>query len=327
MDIWRSLLRFLRGRQRLVKKHEETSPAPLTSALNSSVRDRLGAEGEPAPLGWPPGHFYSPIPALEEIRRNEEKIFTMPAQITGVDLRQEEQLRLLDAIQHYYGELPFGDHQQERLRYHFVNDYYSYGEAIILYCMMRHLQPRRIVEIGSGYSSAAILDTNELFFADAISCTFVEPHPERLLSLLKETDKKKATIIQENLQAVDMSLFAELTRNDILFIDSTHVSKINSDVNFIFFGLLPALQEGVCIHFHDIYYPFEYPKKWIYEGRAWNEAYVLRAFLQYNATFEIEFFNSFLAHFHREKFLTMPLFLKNPGSSIWIRKASVSREI
>lgn len=202
-----------------------------------------------------------------------------------------------------------------------MNDYYSYGEGIILFCMIRHIQPKRIIEVGSGFSSAVILDTNELFFNYAISCTFIEPHPERLVSLIKKGDKNRIKIIQKKLQDVDINIFSDLSAGDILFIDSTHVSKVGSDVNCIFFKILPYINSGVYVHFHDIYYPLEYPKEWIYEGRAWNEAYLLRAFLQYNDSFKIQFFNSFLAHLYRDKLIQdMPLFMKNPGSSIWIKK-------
>ena len=87
------------------------------------------------------------------------------------------------------------------------------------------------------------------------------------------------------------------------------------------FKKLPKLKKGVLIHFHDIFFPFEYPKEWVYEGRSWNEAYILRAFLQYNDAFKIRFYNSFFAKFHREKLLSdMPVCIKNTGASIWIEK-------
>jgi hypothetical protein len=187
--------------------------------------------------------------------------------------------------------------------------------------MIRHLQPKRIIEVGSGYSSCVTLDTNELFLDNSVSCTFIEPYPQLLQSLLKEGDAEKINIVQQNLQDIGTNIFSELSEGDILFIDSTHVSKIHSDVNFIFSELLPCLKKGVYIHFHDIFYPFEYPKEWIYQGRAWNEVYLLRAFLQYNTNFEIQFFNSYLGHLHRDIFINdMPLCSKNPGTSIWLKK-------
>jgi hypothetical protein len=187
--------------------------------------------------------------------------------------------------------------------------------------MMLHVKPKRIIEIGSGYSSCVSLDTNELFFHDSISCIFIEPYPELLYSLLKRSDFENIKIIAGNLQDIELHTFTQLSAGDILFIDSTHVSKVDSDVNYILFKILPVLQSGVYIHFHDIYFPFEYPKEWVYQGRAWNEAYLLRAFLQYNHDYEIVTFNSFLGCFHPETISRlMPLCAKNPGSSIWIRK-------
>jgi hypothetical protein len=118
-------------------------------------------------------------------------------------------------------------------------------------------------------------------------------------------------------------LFDQLNENDILFIDSTHVSKTNSDVNKILFEILPRLKRGVLIHFHDIFYPFEYPKEWVlqWNGFGWNEDYILKAFLMYNNQFKIVMFNTFLEHFHKEWFKeNMPLCLENEGGSIWLQK-------
>jgi predicted O-methyltransferase YrrM len=270
----------------------------------------------------PPGHFYSPIPDLNEIKQNEEKLFHVrPRTIPGVELNEEGQIRLFDEFKGYYAALPFTAEKTKGLRYYFENPAFSYADGIFLYSMIRHVKPKRIIEVGSGYSSAAMLDTNELFFGNSIECKFIEPYPELLMSLMKENDQKSVRIISAKLQDVDLNEFSSLTAGDILFIDSTHVSKTNSDVNYVFFELLPSLSEGVYIHIHDIMFPFEYPKDWVYEGRAWNEAYLLRAFLQYNSAFEVVFFYNFLQHFHRDRFAAeMPLVLKNSGGSIWLRK-------
>jgi predicted O-methyltransferase YrrM len=271
---------------------------------------------------FPPGHFYSPIPSIEEIRRKESIIYgKMPETIPGIDLNEEEQLRLLDEFEAYYRELPFPETKVKHLRYFFQNEAYSYSDAICLYCMIRHAKPQTIIEVGSGYSLCVTLDTNDVFFEGSIKTVFIEPYPELLLSLIKKEDAARINLISKNLQEVELDLFCSLRENDILFIDSTHVGKIDSDVNYIFSKILPILKSGAYIHFHDVFYPFEYPKEWIYEGRAWNEAYVLRAFLQYNKSFEIILFNTFMEHFHRDTFeKNLPLCLKNTGASIWIRK-------
>ncbi|MEP0980172.1 class I SAM-dependent methyltransferase [Leptolyngbya sp. FACHB-17] len=273
-------------------------------------------------LGWEPGHFYSPIPSLDEVRSREYEIFgEVPRQLAGIDLNEQEQLDWFKQLVPYYAQQPFQDTKQSNLRYFFDNPNYSYGEAILLYCMIRHLQPRKIIEIGSGYSSCVSLDTNELFFDGAIACTFIEPYPQLLLSLMKESDQAQTKVLSSPLQEIDPAVFTSLEAGDILLIDSTHVSKVGSDVNCIFFQILPQLNSGVYIHLHDIFYPFEYPKEWIYQGRAWNENYLLRAFLQYNERFKIILFNSFLGCFYHDRLRReMPLCAKNPGTSFWMRK-------
>ena len=270
----------------------------------------------------PPGHYYSPIASLSEVRSNEERIFgIIEEEIPGVDLWEAEQLDLLNHFRKYYAELPFGSYKQENLRYCFENPSYSYSDAIFLYCMMRHIRPKKIVEVGSGYSSCVILDTNELFFGNEISCTFIDPYPQLLLSLIKNSDKDRIEILQKRLQDIEVEKFCMLSAGDMVIIDSTHVSKVDSDVNYIFFKLLPHTNRGIYVHFHDVFYPFEYPKEWIYEGRAFNEDYMLRAFLQYNKAFKVVLFNHFMELFHRDKFLKeMPLCLKNCGGSIWIKR-------
>ncbi len=273
-------------------------------------------------VGFPPGHFYSPLPDIVQIRKKEGKLWGEPPDsVAGIDLNVGEQLSLLKKFHGYYQDLPFSDQKKHDLRYYFANDFYSYSDAIFLYSMIRHLKPKRIVEIGSGFSSCLILDTNELFFQERIACTFIDPYPERLFSLIKNEDKENITIIRKELQDVNLGIFRELGKDDILFVDSTHVAKIGSDVNLIFFDILPVLNQGVYIHFHDIFYPFQYPKEWIYEGRAWNEAYILRAFLQYNTHFRITFFSNFLFHFYPDLILKrMPLCRRNPGAQLWIRR-------
>jgi hypothetical protein len=270
----------------------------------------------------PPGHFYSPIPDLDELHNLDwESIGGVSKNIPGIELNDEEQLELLKRFSGFYREMPFKAEKQEGLRYYFENPAYSYSDAILLHCMIRHLEPNRIIEVGSGFSSCMILDTNDLFFDGSISTTFIEPYPELLLSLLRDSDQGKVKTIPSRLQDVDLTVFDALVENDILFIDSTHVSKINSDVNRIFFDILPRLSSGVYVHFHDIFFPFEYPKEWLLEGRAWNEAYMLKAFLQFNHAFHPVLMNTFMSKFHASFFReNMPLCLKNTGGSIWLRR-------
>jgi predicted O-methyltransferase YrrM len=298
--------------------------ASLRSPLGHHIQGRLNLA---AWLFAPSGHFYSPIPSLVQVRRDEQRIFsTAPRELTGIDLNEEQQLLLLGHFQQYYDSQPFSAEKAANRRYFFDNPNYSYSDAIFLYCMIRFVRPRRIVEVGSGYSSCLILDTNEIFFGNRIACKFIEPYPKLLRALLRKDDFNRIDVLDTRIQDAPLECFRALEAGDILFIDSTHVSKVGSDVNYIFSEVLPVLRPGVYVHLHDIFYPFEYPKEWIYEGRAWTEAYLLRAFLAFNSAYEIVLFNSFLERFHRERFFhMMPLCLKNEGGSIWLRRTDNAR--
>jgi predicted O-methyltransferase YrrM len=277
----------------------------------------------------PPGHFYSPIPDIKEIQEKSTILFDRSkANILGIDGRLDAQIKLASEFAAYYKDIPFPDGQTKGCRYYLDNGYFSYGDGVTLYSMMRRFEPKRIIEVGSGFSSAAMLDVNDKFFNGSIEFTFIEPNPDRLFGLLGAQDKERFRVLQEPVQGISESIFANLRENDILFIDSSHVAKTGSDVLHLIFKILPKLNEGVIVHFHDILWPFEYPSLWLDQGRAWNEIYLVRAFLQYNSAFRILYFNSMMEIQHDE-FLRreMPLAMKTPSSSIvpgntslWISK-------
>jgi len=273
----------------------------------------------------PPGHFYSPIPDLAEVERKSGLLFaTDPRDLPGIDIREAQQLELLEQCVDFYREQPFTAGRTEANRYFFENPAYSYSDAIFYYLMLRRYRPRRLIEVGSGYSTCIALDTRERFLNGSPEITCIEPYPELVRSLMRPSDAQRVTIRAEALQEAPLSLFESLGENDVLFIDSTHVSRIGSDVNRLFFEILPRLRPGVLIHVHDVFYPFEYPRHWIMEGRAWNEIYVLRAFLEFNDRFEIVLFNTYLTQnqrpFIQERF---PLCLANEGGSLWFRRVGV----
>lgn len=271
---------------------------------------------------FPAGHFYSPIVSVDNIKKREIEIWKTDEndKINGIDLRTEEQIKLLNDFIKYYKELPFKSEKQTNTRYYFENGYYSYTDSIILYSIIRHFTPKRIVEIGAGFSSAVMLDTNSLFFNDKIQLTFIEPYPERLFSLMLKDDRKNVTVLESDVQSVPLDTFKPLQAGDILFVDSSHVIKTDSDVNHILFNILPILQIGVLIHFHDVFYPFEYPKEWVMGGYNWNENYFLKAFLMYNNKFKIRIFSNYLHKYYKEAFNEMPLCYKQIGGHLWIEK-------
>jgi predicted O-methyltransferase YrrM len=270
----------------------------------------------------PPGHFYSPMPSIPEVTRDSERLFGPPPRtIPGIDLNETGQLAMLEEIKRHYPDLSFPVRKSPDRRYYYENSMYTYSDVIFLSGMLRHARPKRIVEVGSGYSSAAMLDTIDLHLDGQVQCTFIEPYPDRLLSLLRPEDLGRVRIIKERVQDVGLAPFLALDRNDILFIDSSHAMKIGSDVNYLLGEILPQLRLGVYVHVHDIFYPFEYPEAWVTEGRAWNEAYGLRAFLAFNESYKIVLFNTFLERFHRGVFeRDMPLCLLNEGGSIWLQR-------
>jgi predicted O-methyltransferase YrrM len=284
-------------------------------------RDQLRADLAHWKTWMSPGHFYSPIPSLDEVRAREAELFgAPPPSLPAIDLRDDAQVALVKELARFDAELPFPRTQSPESRYWFENWAYSYADAIFLYSMLRHVRPRRVIEVGSGFSSAAMLDTADRWLPET-SFTFIDPDTSTLDALLRPADRERVSIIRARLQDVPLTTFDALAANDILFIDSTHVSKTGSDVNRIIFDILPRLAPGVHVHFHDVFYPFEYPKEWVYEGRAWNEDYILRAFLEFNSAFEIVLFGTWLARFHRELLAQlMPLTLENPGGSLWLTR-------
>ncbi len=270
----------------------------------------------------PPGHYYSPIVQMDDIKEREDFIWKNEDVdgIAGIDLNSKKQLELVHQYNQYYKELPFDALKKEGIRYFYENQHYSYTDAIFLYSTVRHFKPKQIIEVGSGFTSAIMLDTNELFFSNKIKLTFIEPYTNRLKSLLKESDASNVTIIESGVQNVPKEKFLELNAGDILFIDSTHIVKTGSDVNYLILEIFPILKSGVLIHIHDIFYPFEYPKKWVFMGRNWNENYFVRAFLMYNQQFEILLFSHYLHLHHKEIYKDMPLCYKNTGGDLWLRK-------
>jgi predicted O-methyltransferase YrrM len=272
----------------------------------------------------PPGHFYSSIPDLEFVDRHRARLFDRAVSaLPGIDTHDAEQLALLEQLAAFYPELPFTTDKSDGLRYYFENQFFRYADAIVLYSMLRQFRPRRVIEVGSGFSSSVMLDTNDKFLGRSVRFTFIEPEPSRLQDLINDDDKARNELIDAPVQDVPLDRFAALEANDILFIDSSHVAKVGSDVVHLLSYVLPALNHGVIVHFHDVFWPFEYPEEWIWEGRAWNEAYVLKAFLQFNSSFKILLFNSYVALRHPGAVARcLPLCATDGGASLWLTKCS-----
>lgn len=295
---------WLRAQEQELKRRELERPIILEETDFKNAR--------------PFNYYDSPYPDIVEVHKKEKEIFDQDKVVLDIDFNVDRQLELINTMENI--PLPeWGGGRNEKgniYRYYYDNTYFEKGSADILYYIMRILKPKNIIEVGSGFSTAVMLDTNEHYFNNEINIISIEPYTDRLRTLIRSDDKIK--IYEKDLQKISLDLFEMLEENDILFIDSSHVSKIDSDVNYLFFEILPRLKKGVYIHFHDVFYPFIYCKEWIYEGRAYNEMYLLRAFLMNNNAYSVQFFGEMMEYCFKEKLCDK--LAGNCSGSIWIRK-------
>ncbi|GAC1448789.1 MAG: class I SAM-dependent methyltransferase [Isosphaeraceae bacterium] len=238
----------------------------------------------------PDGHFYSPMVDLDEAERDHERIWPgLPALPAGIDFDHDGHERFLNgAFAHYMREYDYPDDAPAgggEVGFYHNNNMFSLLDSRALFVMLRATRPRKMVEIGSGFSSLLTADVNRRFLGGSLDFTCVEPYPS---DFLRGRVAGITRVIEARAQDLDVSDFG-LGAGDILFIDSSHVSKLGSDVNHLYFEVLPRLAPGVLVHLHDIFLPDDYPLHWIREGRNWNEQYVLRALLMDSTGFRVRF--------------------------------------
>ncbi len=244
--------------------------------------------------------------------------------LPSIDLNDDGQLDLLQQFNYNAELLALPYHIEDRKdKYFYNNGMFCQGDGEILYSMIRHFKPQRIIEVGSGYSTLmalqAIADNKKENPDYNCELTCIEPYE---IPWLETLPLKLNRIPVEKLEP---GYFQQLTDNDILFIDSSHMIRPQGDVLFEFLQVLPALKKGVIVHVHDIFTPKDYPDEWILEShRMWNEQYLLEAFLTNNDSFQIIGALNYLYHHHREKLLAhCPVLKDNPGfepRSIWLKK-------
>lgn len=267
----------------------------------------------------PRGHYYSPLPAIEDAAAFSERISRRSPHepLPGIDLNGEAQRERLARIRSDEATFDWPAEPRADRRFYTNQGFFNIADALTLYSIMTWARPRRIVEIGSGFSSALMLDTRDMSLDAGVALEFVEPYPDRLARLLRPSDAATTALHRARMQDLPIDLFTRLEANDILFVDSSHVSRAGSDVNFILFEILPRLKPGVLVHVHDVFWPFEYPARWFRRGMAWNEAYLLRAFLTCNDSFEIYFWAPYAARLDPSPATAVRL---EDGQSIWIRR-------
>ncbi|QDU69963.1 class I SAM-dependent methyltransferase [Engelhardtia mirabilis] len=271
----------------------------------------------------PPGSAYSPlVDPREGVRRSAQANARLDRSIAGVDMRTEDQVALIEDLLRLHRPESVGVEPAGAARWTRGNSFYPLGDAYVLQAVVRRQRPRRVIEVGGGYSTAALLDAIDMDGrADEVQITVVEPDPDRLASLLREGDTARLEVMVGEIQDLELERYDELGAGDLLLIDSSHVLKTGSDVQLLLFEALPRLAPGALVHFHDVPWPFEYPPEWIAEGRSWNEAYAVRAFLQFNSAFGVALHLSHLAALDRQRLArSSPELAAEAGSSLWIER-------
>jgi predicted O-methyltransferase YrrM len=248
---------------------------------------------QPLGLHLTRNHFYEPVP---DTRRLPDSLWSKPSELVGIDMNVDAQLALVRQVfPKYVGECSFPDRPAAETEFHFGNWLFEALDAEVLHCLIRHFKPKRIVEIGSGYTTlisarAAVMNQRDGVQTEV---TCVEPYPN---ATLKRGFPGLANLIEKPVQQLDLSLFESLEPNDILFIDSSHVAKIGSDVVYEYLEILPRLRPGVLVHVHDIFLPEDYPREWVVrQHKFWTEQYLLRAFLTFNARYEVVWASSMMS--------------------------------
>ena len=288
----------------------------IVPLLRGSHRRRHFEAWERRGLHITPVDFYQPVP---DSRTLEAGLWQTQSSLAGIEMNEAEQLRLLSEIfprfREEYDAIPHV--QSEDGGFFLGNGMFDGMDALVYYCMVRALRPRRIVEVGSGFSTQLALRATQ--HNGPTEIVAIDPYPS---TALEEVSERLTAVLAQPVQEVEKEVFLSLEQGDILFIDSSHVSRIGSDVNHLVLEVLPELLPGVVVHFHDVFLPNEYPKEWILErGRYWNEQYLLQAFLAFNMAYEVVLANSFLGRLH--PVLLRDIFPKSPwwgGGSFWIRR-------
>ncbi len=251
-----------------------------------------------------PVHFYSAIPDIEDLKKR--KIWDRKNELLGLDFNEAGQLALLKELGQEYGqECRWPSEETGDVKQFFThNPSFSFGCAASTHSMIRHYRPKHVIEIGSGMSSRVIANAMAMNTHDgnAGTYTIVDPFPRAEI-----VDGRVAhdRLVKERVELVNFTLFENLSKGDILFIDSSHSLKIGSDVYALYLEILPRIAPGVVIHIHDIQLPYEYPKAYATSEtfrQFWTEQYLLQAFLAFNDSFRVLLGLQYLIRDHKKAF-------------------------
>lgn len=272
-------------------------------------------------MAFPPGHYHSPIPDQADLLRREGPIWALRPDLAGVDIREPQQLALLESLRPHVAAIDYPvEAPAAPDRYYYMNGMFPVLDAEFLYGALCLFRPKRVVEVGSGFSSLVTADVNCRVFGGRMEVTCIEPWPRDFLIAGVDGITR---LVRSRMEEADPAVFAQLEAGDVLFIDSSHVSKAGSDVNFLFFEVLPRLKPGVYVHLHDIFLPDEYPRAWVIdEERSWNEQYLLHAFLMFNRDWRVVWMAHYMLRRHREA--VSAVFPRCPvlgaGGSFWMQR-------
>lgn len=268
-------------------------------------------------FGWHvlPVHFYSPVPQLDALDEAvwERRYDALP----GIAWSEDDARDTLHALGRYGPEIR-ALIDRKAPGFDESNRSFTGSDGWLLYAIVRARRPKRIIEVGSGMSTAIALHALEANGGGAF--TAIEPFPNDMVTELAR--RQRIDLVVQPVQAVAYQVFEQLEAGDILFIDSSHVSKIGSDVNFEILQVLPRLKPGVMIHFHDIFLPYEYPESWVRDLHLfWNEQYLLAAFMAFNSDFRTYARSAVLAEEpYAASYCEAFGELARPGGSFWIER-------
>lgn len=236
-------------------------------------------------------NFYHPVPDIKDLL--QRNVFQKKSNLPGILFDVEAHFNFLKELSSKYGmecnwpENPSG----EKGAYHWHNQSFGFYCASAAHYVIRHFKPKRIIEVGSGNSSKVIIDALMMNYSEtAITPLYkiIDPFPNvDAAGIIFDVE-----VINKRVESTTPDDFKELGENDILFIDSTHTVKTGGDVTYLIHEVLPLLQKGVIVHFHDIPMPFEYDQAYFTNPSFrvfWNESYLLQAFLAFNSSFQILF--------------------------------------
>ncbi len=235
-----------------------------------------------------PNHYYSCFADMNELARNRQWAF--PSEMPGIEMDLARQIANLKLVRPFVGETEIRELPRES-EMQGLGLGFSYADGVVLYGMVRHLRPNRVIEVGGGITSLIIqraLARNGTQAKHAVVEPFASPGLCGLSGI---------QLIPRPLQQLDRQTFAELQSGDLLFVDSTHTVKPGSDVNFMILEVLPRLNQGVVVHVHDINFPYDYQPDLLQTLYQWSEGSLLRAFLTHNPNCEVLFS---LSHIHHQ---------------------------